>query len=488
MSGQSRFSAGYVYGLCCLSTLGGVMFGYSTGVISGTVDSIQSYFHLNSAATGWLVSSIFVGCIVGSLFAGRIADKLGRKPALMLASLAFALSSLGSTFADSFLLFSLSRIVAGLGIGLAGTVIPIYMSEISPAAIRGKASGIFNLSLVGSQTLVFFVNFLIAKGMSDAWLVEQGWRWMMGAQLVPVALMIISTFILPESPQWCINHGRKTEALRIYGKIYPGINAEEASQVFSLKKTPTAGSNAINLRFIWQNRTLRFALVIGCMVAVLQQLTGAIIVMYYAPLILQTGDVSKEVILFQTIFIGLLNAIGAFIAMNLFDKFGRLPVMKVGTVGAILSLLALSWSMYTHSTGYVAVTAVLVFMFMFAISWGSGCWVLIGEIFPPRIKGYAMGMAVSFMWLFNVLVTQFFPMINEIPLLQQHFNGAFAMWIFVVLNIFCFFFLSRYIPETRGVALEEIEALLAQRLAKLSGATQPHTDVLIHPKTPGSSS
>jgi MFS transporter, SP family, xylose:H+ symportor len=462
---NSRCNARYVYSLCCIATLGGVMFGYSTGVISGTVDSIQAWFHLDPSQTGWVVSSIFVGCILGSLTAGRLADKLGRKPVLLLATLAFALSTVGSTFADSFMIFSCARIIAGLGIGLAGTVAPMYMSEIAPASIRGKASGIFNLSLVGSQTLVFLINYLIGRGMSEAWLVEEGWRWMMGAQFVPVIMMLFCTLILPESPQWCINHQQGERALRVLEKIYPDLNKAEAREILTVRKEPqNATKGSRSLRYIWQTPVLRYALMVGCSIAVLQQLTGASIVMYYAPLILNTGEMSKDTLLFQTIFIGLLNAAGAFVAMNLYDRFGRLPVMKVGTVGSIASLLLLSWSMLHQQSGYLAIFSALLFMVMFAISWGAGCWVLIAEIFPPRIKSYAMGLAVSLMWIFNFLVTQFFPVLNDIPALQQAFHGAFSFWIFAALNLFCLLFLLRFVPETRGVALEDIEQLLASRM------------------------
>jgi len=465
MKNNRPCNARYVYSLCCIATLGGVMFGYSTGVISGTVDSIQSYFQLDSSQTGWVVSSIFVGCIIGSLAAGRLAEKWGRKPVLLLATLAFALSAVGSTFANSFALFSVARIVAGLGIGLAGTVAPMYMGEVAPASIRGKASGIFNLSLVGSQTLVFLVNYLIGRGMSEAWLVDEGWRWMMGAQFVPVVLMLFCTLILPESPQWCINHQQGERALRVLEKIYPGLNKEEARQIISVRSEPhNAAKGSSSLHYIWQTPVLRYALIVGCSIAVLQQLTGASIVMYYAPLILNTGEMSKDVLLFQTIFIGLLNALGAFIAMNLYDRFGRLPVMKVGTIGAIIALLLLSWSMLNQQNGYLAIFSALLFMMMFAISWGAGCWVLISEIFPPRIKGYAMGLAVSLMWIFNFLVTQFFPVLNGIPALQQTFHGAFSFWIFAAINLFCLLFLLRFVPETRGVALDDIEQLLASRM------------------------
>lgn len=462
---SNRCNARYVYSLCCIATLGGVMFGYATGVISGTVDSIQAYFHLDPSQTGWVVSSIFVGCILGSLTAGKLAEKLGRKPVLLLATLAFALSAVGSTFAGSFMIFSCARIIAGLGIGLAGTVAPMYMSEIAPASIRGKASGIFNLSLVGSQTLVFLINYLIGRGMSEVWLVDEGWRWMMGAQFVPVIMMFFCTLILPESPQWCINHQQGERALRVLEKIYPDLNKAEARDIIAIRKESQHATNgSSSLGYIWQTPVLRYALMVGCAIAVLQQLTGASIVMYYAPLILNTGEMSKDTLLFQTIFIGLLNAVGAFVAMNLYDRFGRLPVMKAGTIGSIASLLLLSWSMLNQQSGYLAIFSALLFMVMFAISWGAGCWVLIAEIFPPRIKSYAMGLAVSLMWIFNFLVTQFFPVLNDIPALQQAFHGAFSFWIFAALNLFCLLFLLRFVPETRGVALEHIEQLLASRM------------------------
>ena len=285
-------------------------------------------------------------------------------------------------------------------------------------------------------------------------------------------MMLFCTLILPESPQWCINHQQGERALRVLEKIYPDLNKEEARQIISVRsESKNAGKGSGSLRYIWQMPVLRYALIVGCTIAVLQQLTGASIVMYYAPLILNTGEMAKDTLLFQTIFIGLLNAMGAFIAMNLYDRFGRLPVMKLGTVGAIIALLLLSWSMYTRQSGYLAIISALLFMMMFAISWGAGCWVLISEIFPPRIKSYAMGLAVSLMWIFNFLVTQFFPVLNEIPALQQAFHGAFSFWIFAAINLFCLIFLLRFVPETRGVALDDIEQLLASRMNPVSASS-----------------
>ncbi|ACO79519.1 sugar transporter [Azotobacter vinelandii CA] len=468
MLSKERYKAAYVYWLCCIATLGGVMFGFSTGVISGSVELIQQYFHLSPAETGWIVSSIFVGCVLGALAAGKLADRIGRKSTLLLSTLAFAISAYGTTFADSFAIFSSARIVAGIGIGLASTVVPLYMGEIAPRDIRGKASGIWDLSLLGSQTLVFLVNFLIGKGMTEAWLVEVGWRWMMGAQFVPVALMLVCTLILPESPTWCIDTRRVERAIKVLSKIYPDLNHEEARQFFSARET---AGGSLGLGVILRTPVLRYGLIVGCAIGVLQQFTGAAIVMYYAPVILQTGDMSKDALLFQTIFIGLFTGIASFVGMTLFDRFGRRPVMKFGTIGSIVGLLLISYSMYTHHSGYLSIFAALFFMAMFGISWSAGCWVLLSEIFPPRIRSHATGLAVTLMWAFNFLVTQFFPMINEIPVLQESFNGAFTMWIFVAFNLFCLFFLIRYLPETRGVALDDMEALIESHRRKLSRKT-----------------
>lgn len=248
MSSNTSYRFAYVYWPCCITTLGGVMFGFSTGVISGAVEFVKQHFELNSAKTGWMISSIFIGCIIGALAVGRLADWIGRKPTLLLSTLAFAISVIGSTFAESFAVFSIARIVAGIGIGLASSVAPLYMGEVSPSEIRGKASGIWNLSLVGSQTLIFLINYLIAKGMAETWLVDVGWRWMMGSQLVPVALMLICTLILPESPAWCINAGKVEKALRVLQKIYPAMNETEARKIFSAKKTTESDSDKKKLK------------------------------------------------------------------------------------------------------------------------------------------------------------------------------------------------------------------------------------------------
>lgn len=476
MSYDHKYNSWYVYALCCSAALGGIMFGYSTGVIAGAVDSIQKFYNLTSSQMGWAVSSIIVGAVLGALSAGKIADRIGRKLALLVAAVIFVIASYILTITPSFAIFSTARIVSGFAIGLAGTVVPMYASEIAPVPIRGKASGIYNLSVVAGQLVVFIANFFIARGMTESWMVTEGWRWMMGAQLVPSILMLVVTLFLPESPYWCIKNGRGDKAVRVLSRIYPEFNQEEARQLF--EQTPSqkgrAGSGRKSRTAI-DTPVLKYILVVGVLIAVLQQFTGINVMNYYAPVVLQSASSSKDAVLFQTIFIALFNGIGSLIGMNLFDRYGRLPVMKIGTVGAIVGLLLASWGMYSHDTGYITIFGILFFMLLFSMSWGAGAWVLISEIFPEKIRGFGMSLAVSMMWVANFLITQFFPTINDNAYLQQQFNGAFSMWIFVVFNIICFWFLHRYVPETKGVALENIEQLALEKMNTLQGEAKPIT-------------
>nr|WP_243694216.1 MFS transporter [Vibrio viridaestus] len=255
------------------------------------------------------------------------------------------------------------------------------------------------------------------------------------------------------------------KALAVYKKIYPNLNEEEANWIFQ-EKTAMKGddSQPVASGKRLANPVMKYIMIIGCTIAVLQQITGANVMMYYAPLVLQTAETTKDMVFFQTIFIGLFNAIGAFIGMVLFDHFGRLPMMKIGTWGCIACLLLVSYGMYTGDTGYITVVSVVTFMVFFAIGWGAGTWVLVSEIFPAQIRGIGMGISVSMMWVFNFIIMQIFPLINQNDYLQSHFHGAFPMWIFVGFNLFCLWFLTKFVPETKGLSLEEIERTMASRL------------------------
>lgn len=471
MSQKSKYNSAYVYALCCIAALAGLMFGYSTAVITGVVLPLQKFYQLTPTETGWAVSSIVIGCIVGALCGGKIADKLGRKTALLIIATIFIVSSLGAAFSESFAIFSVSRIICGFAVGMAGTASTMYMGELAPAEIRGKALGIYNIVVVSGQVLVFIINYLIAKGMTEELLVSQGWKTMLYVQVIPSVAMLVITLFLPESPAWCArNNKREESSLRVLAKVYHGLSATEVRAIFETMKenraakTDTAASEKVNLG---QSPVLKYILLVGCCIAVLQQFTGVNVMNYYAPLVLQNA--STEVVMFQTIFIAVCNMVGSFIGMILFDRYGRIPIMKIGTIGSIIGLLIASYGLYTHDTGYITIFGILFFMLLFAVSWSVGAWVLISEVFPEKIKGFGMGLAVSLMWIANFLISLLFPVVNDNAWLQAQFGGAFSMWVFVAFNLVCYFFIARYVPETKGVPLNEIEALAATKLQSLQG-------------------
>lgn len=466
---KGKYNSAYVYGLCCIAALAGLMFGYSTAVITGVVLPLQAFYQLSPTQTGWAVSSIVIGCIVGALCGGKIADRLGRKTALLIIAVIFIVSSLGAAFSESFMVFSLARIVCGFAVGMAGTASTMYMSELAPADIRGKALGIYNISVVAGQVIVFIVNYLIAKGMPADVLIAQGWKTMLFAQVVPSVAMLLITFFLPESPAWSARNNRgQSRALKVLAKVYHGYSADEVKAVFDGMKADTSapvtspGQHNASLK---SSPVLRYILVVGCCIAILQQFTGVNVMNYYAPLVLHNA--STEVVMFQTIFIAVCNMVGSFIGMILFDRYGRIPIMKIGTLGSIVGLLIASYGLYTHDTGYITLFGILFFMLLFAISWSVGAWVLISEVFPEKIKGFGMGLAVSLMWIANFLISLLFPVVNDNAYLQETFGGAFSMWIFVAFNLVCYLFIARYVPETKGVPLNEIERLAADKLAAL---------------------
>lgn len=469
MAQKSKYNSAYVYALCCIAALAGLMFGYSTAVITGVVLPLQKFYQLTPTETGWAVSSIVIGCIVGALCGGKIADKLGRKTALLIIAAIFIVSSLGAACSESFAVFSVSRIICGFAIGMAGTASTMYMGELAPAEIRGKALGIYNIVVVSGQVLVFIVNYFIAKGMTEELLVSQGWKTMLYVQVIPSVVMLVITFFLPESPAWCArNNRREASSLRVLAKVYRGLSETEVRAIFeTMKESRTAKTDSMTKEKVnlGQSPVLKYILLIGCCIAVLQQFTGVNVMNYYAPLVLQNA--STEVVMFQTIFIAVCNMVGSFIGMILFDRYGRIPIMKIGTIGSIIGLLIASWGLYTHDTGYITIFGILFFMLLFAISWSVGAWVLISEVFPEKIKGFGMGLAVSLMWIANFLISLLFPVVNDNAWLQAQFGGAFSMWVFVAFNLVCYVFIARYVPETKGVPLNEIEALAAEKLQSL---------------------
>ncbi|WP_260513985.1 sugar porter family MFS transporter [Serratia fonticola] len=462
MSHQRKHNTGYILRICGIAALGGILFGYDTAVISGAIGALKTYFDLSPAETGWAVSNVVIGCVVGAFGAGPLAGRYGRKKALVVAAFLFTVSAVGAALATTFTWFVIYRIIGGLAVGLAATVSPMYMSEVSPKDMRGRALSMQQFAIVFGQIVIFYVNFKIASYASEAWLVEMGWRWMIGSEVIPCLLFTALVFVIPESPRWSVMVGRDDQALAMLTRV---SNAEHAKSVLrEIKESLRQDEQHRKQKLNYGDVRVRFILFVGCMIAMLQQVTGVNVMMYYAPVVLKTVTENAQEALFQTIWIGVLQLVGSVIGAMLMDRIGRIPLMRWGTLGTIVGLLITSYALYTQATGYFALFGMLFFMVFYAMSWGVGAWVLVSEIFPNRMRSQGMSIAVGCMWLANFVVAQSFPMINDQPYLFSTFHGAFPMWVFAACCMFSYWFIARFIPETKGVSLERMEdVVMAKR-------------------------
>ena len=458
----------YLLSICGIAALGGLLFGYDTAVISGAVNPISRYFELTSFETGWAVSNVAIGCIVGALSSGWLAGKLGRKKALILSALLFTISAIGAAVAMSFSSFIVYRLIGGIAVGIASSVSPMYMSEVSPKNIRGRAVGMQNFAIVFGQVVIFFGNFMIAKGAATEWIDTVGWRIMIGSEVIPCLLFCLVVFMIPESPRWLVMKGQSLKAKRILNKI--GGSQYATHELAAIEKSLTSLNQTVQQQTqtsqLLKEKRFWWIAIIASMIAVFQQASGVNIMMYFAPVLLEgvTGD--AETALFMTIWIGVIQLIGTGIGAFLMDKVGRVPLLRMGALGCILGLLTTSYFLYGSGSmdaasatlyGYLTLAGMLIFMVFFSFSWALGAWIIISEIFPNRMRSFGMSIAITFMWVSNFLISLIFPILNENTYLIEHFHGAAPMWLFAGIMAIAYWFIGRYLPETKGVPLEQME-------------------------------
>ncbi|RQW61184.1 sugar porter family MFS transporter [Vibrio viridaestus] len=474
---NKSYNLKYILVICAVAALGGLLLGYDTAVISGAIGPIQNFFELSPLGVGWAVSNVAIGCIVGAFLSGSIAAKWGRKKALILAAVLFTISAVGAAVVDSFFWFIVYRMIGGLAVGIASSVSPMYMSEVSPKQIRGRALSSQNFAIVFGQVVIFIVNFLIAKGMTHEWMTDIGWRIMIGSEAIPCTLFVLASFFIPESPRWLVMIGKTEEAQRILGRIF---NPEYAPMVVadiqrSLDAEKKEKAEQSKLKVHKERRFWLFVYIAG-MIVIFQQASGVNVIMYFAPVVLEkvTGD--NEVALFLTIWVGVIQLVGTFIGSLLMDKVGRLPLMKLGSLGATAGLLLTSYFIYQSAglegeaaiqMGYWTLLGMMAFMICFAFSWSLGAWIIVSEIFPNRYRALGMSFAVGGLWVSNFIIGLVFPVMNDSPYLNEHFKGAFPMWVFAFFMVLSYFFIRRYLPETNGVSLEKMEDhIMAKQYAR----------------------
>ena len=438
--------------------MGGLLFGYDWVVIGGAKPFYEKYFDLTtSLQIGWAMSSALVGCLVGSVLSGVSSDKFGRKRLLILSGLLFVFSALGTATANSFTAFVIFRLIGGVGIGLASNLSPMYIAEISPAKMRGKFVSINQLTIVIGILIAQVVNWLIAKPVPEgataefilnSWNGQYGWRWMFGVETVPAFAFFVLMFIIPESPRWLVKNAKDSQAQSTLEKIGGRSYAQDA--LVHIKNTLINEIEKVNFKDLLEPK-MKKIIIIGIILAVFQQWCGINVIFSYAEEVFSAAGYGVSDILFNIVITGIVFLIFTFVAIHTVDRFGRRILMLTGSAGLAITYILIGAIYYLHSTGFHMLLLVIIAVACYAFSLAPIVWVLLAEIFPNRTRGAAMSIAVFSLWTGCFTITYSFPALN------YNLGPAYTFWIYAVICIAGFLFVKKFVPETKGKTLEQIE-------------------------------
>lgn len=514
---KNEASKFYIIGVTIIATLGGLLFGYDTAVISGTVESLRIFFiepmglpqFEANAMEGFVVSSALIGCIFGAVIAGWISQRFGRKNALFAAAIMFLFAAIGSawpeigygmpgtgdhTFVYHFIIY---RILGGVGVGVASMVSPLYIAEIAPPKKRGGLVALNQFAIIFGMLVVYFVNYFIAKQDSGSgeWLHSVGWRYMFASLGIPSLLFFVLLFFAPETPRWLVMAGKiaKAESIlaRLIGKIAAARELEEIQKSFEKEKAVSLKSyykfmvtwfilffviyfslKLINypsaleigmiagfvVALIVPIRTYGFAIITtGVLLSAFQQFVGINVVLYYAPEIFKSMGSGTDSALLQTIIVGIVNLSFTILAILTVDKFGRKPLLIIGALVMALAMIVLGSSFAASMQGGLKLACMLLYTAGFAMSWGPVCWVMLAEIFPNSVRSVVMSIAVAAQWVSNFLISWTFPIMDKNETLVGLFNHGFSYWVYGGLAVFAALFVWKRVPETKGKTLEDME-------------------------------
>lgn len=454
---QTRALPGMLY-ICMTAAFGGLLFGFDTAVISGTISFVKSQYHLTAAAEGWFVSSGLLGCVMGVVLAGFLTDRFGRKFVLIASAIMFLLSSFGCAFAPTFDLLVLARAAGGVGVGMASVVAPMYIAEFAPATARGRMVAYYQLAITVGILLAYFSNALflnlsqnqIVQSSSFAWFFStEPWRPMLLAMGIPSAVFAFLLQRIPESPRWLFAVKRQEQARDILLAVKGPVEAENDLAIIARAET----KNSITERSLFEKQ-LRLPLLIGITLGILSQFTGINAIIYYGPRIFESaGFVSGNAFLFQVI-IGVINVMFTFVAITNADKYGRKTLLLSGLTGIIFSLATCALLFYTGQSNSLLLLGVIVFFIAcFALSVGPVTWIIINEIFPTEVRAKAVSLCTFILWGAVWIVGQFFPWMIE------NVGPAVTFSTFAVLSIVNFLFCWKVVRETKNIALEDMEQL-----------------------------
>lgn len=461
----------YLFSIVLVAVIGGLLFGYDTAVVSGAEQALNQFFMgakeftYTTGMHGFTASSALIGCVIGGAISGFMASRLGRKRTLVAAALMFFISAVGSWCPESGILpygepsftllvvFNLYRILGGIGVGLASAVCPMYIAEIAPARIRGTLVSCNQFAIIFGMLVVYFINYMIRNGLGDSAeaiqtaMVNIGWRRMFGSEAFPAAAFGLLIMLVPETPRHLALTGRDDKALGVLTRI----NGADAARSILAEIKATASEKT--------ERLLSYGIgviIIGILLSFFQQAVGINVVLYYAPRIFANMGASGDASMIQTVVMGIVNIVFTVVAILTVDKFGRRPLLIIGSTGMMIGMAALAALSFSGSIGLAALVFIIIYTASFMMSWGPICWVLISEIFPNTIRSQAVAIAVAAQWIANFAVSSTFP-----SLCVWSVGGTYV--IYAVMSLLSALFVWKFVPETKGKTLEEMSQLWRKR-------------------------
>jgi sugar porter (SP) family MFS transporter len=464
--GERDYVLGQAVLLASVAALGGFLFGFDTAVINGAVNAMREDFGMGSALTGFVVSSALLGCVAGAYLAGRLAERIGRIRVMVLASVLFTISAIGSGLAFGAWDMILWRVVGGMGVGAASVIAPAYIAEISPASIRGRLGSLQQMAIVTGIFIALLSDYFLANvagGSGEPLWGSTAWRWMFWAEIIPAVAYGVLALTIPESPRYLVSLGRVDDAKEVLGRVLLRGIPERIKEIQRTVRQEARTS----LRDLMNSSGKVLPIVwIGIALSVFQQFVGINVIFYYSSTLWQAVGFTEEDALTQTVITSVTNIVVTIVAIALIDKIGRRRLLMIGSAGMFLSLGTMAWIFATadrvqnatgdmvpalsDQQGPVALVAANAFVVFFGMSWGPGVWVLLGEMFNNAIRATALGIAAAAQWLANFAISTSFPVMADVGL-------GFAYGFYTLCALLSFFFVLRWVPETRGRELEDMD-------------------------------
>ncbi len=463
---KTQYKKGFVYFICLVSAMGGLLFGYDWVVIGGAKPFYEPFFGIahDNAMQAVAMSVALLGCLVGAMIAGALADKYGRKRLLIVAALVFFFSSLSTGMATVFTVFVVSRFIGGIAIGLAADVSPMYIAEIAPAHIRGKLVSLNQLTTVLGILAAQIVNMLVAEDVpvdatvadiAASWNGTTGWRWMFYAVCFPSFFFFVLVFFIPESPRWLMQKGHEQKAMDALQKI--GNREYAIAECADYRESHTSAQKQAkgSLKQLFSKK-MRLVLTIGLVIAVFQQWCGINVIFNYAQEIFSAAGYGISDVLMNIVVTGMANLVFTFVAIFTVEKLGRKKLVLIGAAGLLVIYSILAYCYFVHASGIFMIVLVVCAISLYAMSLGPVAWVLLSEIFPNAVRGVAMSVCTGALWIASFLLTYTFPFLNT----GLGTGGTFLLYM--VICLLGFLFTLKYIPETKGKSLEYLEKELVK--------------------------